>query len=123
MTAPANSGAIALRAIGLMAEWRRLGAAHLALGGGVSCACGSAFDGISVEDLEHDLVDYVHEKHRGTPALGLLFAAAGCTSDASCDLATLLRTIAEARIDDPALLEALLADLERAISGLANDRR
>jgi hypothetical protein len=105
-----------------MAEWRRLGVSHLALGGGVSCACGSAFDGIPVADLERDLVEYVYEKHHATPSLGGVFARAGCSADAACDLGTLLRVVAESPADDGQALMLLLDDLQRAVSGLARNR-
>lgn len=106
-----------------MAEWRRLGSSHLALGGGVSCACGSAFDGISVADLERDLVEYVYEKHHGTPSLDLVFTRAGCTDASACDLGTLLRAAADCPVEDSRAVGLLLGDLQRAILGLARDRR
>jgi len=108
----------ALRAIGLMAAWRRATAAHMALSGGISCACGSAFDGVSGAALERDLVLYVYEKHRAVDALRPVFERAGCTDDGDCDLASLLRSVAAAPCADAAAIGPLLDDLEKAIMGL-----
>jgi hypothetical protein len=122
MSSPPATASIALRAIAVMAEWRRTAAAHLALSGGVSCACGSAFDGIAAVDLERDLVDYVYDKHRETPAARAIFERAGCGADASGDLASLLRALAEVSDPGDASAAAVLQDLERAIYGLAQSR-
>lgn len=109
----------ALRAIGLMAAWRRATAAHMALSGGVSCACGSAFDGVSGAALERDLVLYVYEKHRAVDTLRRVFEKAGCTDEEECDLASLLRSVAAAPSADSAAVRPLLDDLEKAIQGLS----
>lgn len=108
----------ALRAIGLMAAWRRATAAHMALSGGISCACGSAFDGLSSAALERDLVLYVYEKHRAVDALRPVFEQAGCSDDGDCDLAGLLRAVAAVPADEAAVRH-LLDDLEKAILGLS----
>jgi hypothetical protein len=105
-----------------MAEWRRTAAAHLALGGGVSCACGSAFDGIAAADLERDLVEYVYDKHHRTPDARVIFERAGCGPDAGGDLASLLRVIAEIDSASEAAAASVLQDLERAVYGLAQNR-
>ncbi|GAA5236634.1 hypothetical protein FOZ76_13470 [Verticiella sediminum] len=109
----------ALRAIGLMAAWRRATATHMALSGGLACACGSPFDGLSGAALERDLVLYVYEKHRATHALRPVFEQAGCTDDDDCDLASLMRAITGASSSDEAAIQHLLDDLETAISGLS----
>ena len=115
--------AVALRALGLMAEWRRVTGAHMALGGGLSCACGSAFDGIGVADLERDLVDYAYDKHHDSPQLQPVFQAAGCGPGRGAGLALLLRACADVPPEDSATVTPLLDDLERAIHGLAQSRR
>lgn len=122
MASGPDSASIALRAIALMAEWRRVTAAHMALGGGLSCACGSAFDGIGVADLEQDLVDYVCDKHAASPMVAAFTHAARAEGRTKGDLAALLRALAQAD-SPPADALAILQDLERAISGLANSRR
>jgi len=105
-----------LRAIALMAAWRRAVSAHTALSTGMACACGSPFDGVSGEALEQDLVFYVYDKYRGVPVLHPLFEQAGCLDGSACDLATLLRAVASAP-EGLAEVHGLLDDLEKAISG------
>lgn len=111
-----DTGSTRLRIIGLMGEWRRAMSAHAALGGGIGCACGSAFDGVSMQDLEHDLVAYVHEKHAA--ALQVVFELAECGPDQPCDLATLLRAIGDAPSQPDSAIDGIIGDLERAIRGL-----
>jgi hypothetical protein len=118
MASPPDASTLALRAIRLMAEWRRATAAHMALGGGMSCACGSAFDGISAADLEDDLVEYVREKHRGSPALPPVQHAPG--GQQRGELARLLYFLAES--PGPGTSD-ILDDLERAIRGLSQSSR
>lgn len=122
MSSPPAAASVPLRAIAVMAEWRRTASSHLALGGGVSCACGSAFDGIAAADLERDLVDYAYEKHHRTPGARGIFERAGCAPDAGGDLASLLRVIAEVDGGNEAVAAAVLDDLERAVYGLAQNR-
>ncbi len=109
-----------MRAIGLMSEWRRATAAHLAIAGGMSCACGSAFDGVPVVDLEHDLVAYAYEKHAG--ALGAVFERAGCHDGQWCDLASLLRAAAQSPDVEPGAMTRMLDDLAVAIQSLGGAR-
>lgn len=121
MKAASASSSLVLRAIGLVAAWRRATAAHMALSGGISCACGSAFDGLSSAALERDLVLYAYEKYRGTSALGPVFEKAGCADNGDCDLASLVRAITELPAIDEVATGHLLDDLERAISGLSRN--
>ncbi|OWT54807.1 hypothetical protein [Candidimonas nitroreducens] len=116
-----TSNNLALRAIGLVAAWRRATAAHMALSGGISCACGSAFDGLSSADLERDLLMYTYEKYRGADTLRPLFEKAGCIDNGDCDLASLVRAITEAPFIDQVATGHLLDDLEKAISGLSKN--
>lgn len=118
MRAARISNTLGLRAIGLMAAWRRATSAHMALAGGVSCACGSAFDGLSSDVLERDLVLFIYEKHRVVEALQPVFERAGVASGGNGDLASLIGAITECPVTDEAALEVILDDLDIAITGL-----
>ena len=119
MRAAHGSDSLGLRAIGLMAAWRRATAAHMALPGGISCACGSAFDGLSAAVLERDLVIYVYEKHRASEVMRPVFESIGHVASGGCDLARLVRAIIECQVIGAAETRLLLDDLDNAIRGLS----
>ena len=87
---------VAVHAMRLLGNWRRISQAHVALATG--CSCGVGVSNLRVQDFEQDILDFLRGKH------------GDAYSQAS--IADLLTDIARA---NDATAGALLADLEGSI--------
>ena len=107
-----------MRALELLARWRRIAGAHLPLAGMGCAACGFGAGGVSVQDFEVPILDYLHGRHGRDPALQVFFDAAGHVAGRSGQLAELLAAVA--RTQDPGVsADALLDDLARSVASFA----
>jgi hypothetical protein len=93
MSAPPE---VAVQAMRLLGNWRRIAQGHVALATG--CSCGVGVSNLRVQDFEQDILDFLRSRH----------------GDAYCQktIADLLSDIARA---NDAGARKLLADLEGSI--------
>ncbi|HZQ74117.1 MAG TPA: hypothetical protein VFB08_14465 [Burkholderiales bacterium] len=89
-----------VEAMRLLGKWTTLGQGHVVFGG-AGCSCGVAAPGVSVQDLEEQILEYLRGKYP---------AAAG-----PANVAALLRAIAAQPAGVEAESLALLGDLERTL--------
>jgi len=116
---PANT---ALRALELLAQWRRIAGAHLPLTGIGCIACGAGGNGVSVQDFEIPLLDFLHGRHGSNPALRPFFQAADHVPGSGGQMMPLLAALARAP-EPVAGAAALLDDLGRSIDSFARVHR
>jgi hypothetical protein len=88
-----------VEAMRLLGKWTTLAQGHV-LFGGAGCSCGVAAPGVSVQDLEDQILEYLRGKY---PVVGK-----------PVNVAALLRAIAAQPAGEAESL-ALLADLERTL--------
>ncbi len=116
-TSDAKAVAISIRAIQLLGAWNRVARGHLPLNG-FACACSLGIGGITVQDFEQDVLDYLFEKHGNVEALKTCFENAGYGERHSGTLAALLKSIS-LDCPDARNAEQLLDDLEKTIGSFA----
>lgn len=58
----AKTVAISIRAIQSLGAWYRFAQGHLPING-FACSCSLGIGGITVQDFEQDVLDYLFEKH------------------------------------------------------------
>ncbi len=109
---------LALTVIRLMGQWRRIAQGHIPLDG-YSCACSLSFGGITMIDVERDIVDYLQEKHQGVQGLDCLFGRDDEEPQSELNLACVLRRLTDKTVPFEGAFK-LLADLEKSLAGLAN---
>ena len=115
------SPSAALKAMQLLGRWTRVAQGHL--GYGMSCACCTDVGSVAVQDMELQVLDYLHGKYRSAgvqSVCALLSERGGYRPGEAGSIADLLRAIAT-QLDGQIKTEdqlALLADLERSIDSL-----
>lgn len=103
----------------LLETWLRLERSHIPLGGG--CSCGAAAGGgLSLREVERDILDYLSARHARVAAIMPPRDAAGRSSGESGPLAALLTALAAAPPSDRESDRRLLADLARSIESIAH---
>jgi hypothetical protein len=98
----------------LLERWSELAQGHIATGGGCSCG-GGGFGHLRTQDLEQDILDYLHGRYAAADAVvRLMQDKAGYRAGRSGSLQDLLRALANPAETPPAETPALLADLARS---------
>ena len=113
---------VALRALDLLAQWRRALGGHVPLAGLGCAACGMGAASVAVGDFEVPILDYLHGRHGGDARLRALFVEAGYAEGRSGQVSELLAALARSRDAGPAAMP-LLADLQRSIASFAQVHR
>jgi hypothetical protein len=107
----------------LLERWAQLAQGHISTGGGCSCG-GGGFGQLRTQDLEQDLLDYLHGRYAGADEmLRLLQDKAGYRPGRSGSLQDLLRALADPAEALPAETPALLADLARSFESFEGAHR
>ena len=119
MELPSNAKtvAISIRAIQLLGAWYRVAQGHLPLNG-IACSCSLGIGGITVQDFEQDVLDYLFEKHGNVDELKNCFKNIRSEKYNTGTLAALLRSLS---VDFPDATNAaqLLDDLEKTIGSFS----
>jgi len=113
----AKTVAISIRAIQLLGAWYRVAQGHLPLNG-FACSCSLGIGGITVQDFEQDVLDYLFEKHGNVDELKVCFKNISSEKCNTGALAALLRSLS---VDIPQAINAeqLLDDLEKTIGSFS----
>lgn len=117
----AKTLAISIRAIQLLGAWHRVAQGHLPLNG-FACSCSLGIGGITVQDFEQDVLDYLFEKHGNVDELKNFFKNISSEKYNTGALAALLRSLS-VDFPDATNAEQLLDDLEKTIGSFSEAHR
>lgn len=111
----ANQPSVTADAASLLALWRRLENSHLPVSFG--CSCGGPGH-VRARDFEHDVLDYLREKHEKTEAVSaVLQRLVGQIDGPNNSISALLQGIAaDEDFNNENANSQILADLRRSLS-------